>query len=218
MRRDWRPVVGIDQLPKKLARRFSLRKHRTWVLSPAPRMSHPTTSNRPWPAASRFTPSSRTCWTEPAGPPGFTNIEPIRSSGRLARWRITASLILRPRGWSQSSGTRTFAHSSCSPQPVQAIPLFAGPTSGVVPGGAAAAGLVATVIRRDIPTRVERPISPGRRALVLDPSAVGVVVKSKVSSAIPRQVDSSVAAGKSAAPGGLARLVETPGGPSSRAR
>src|SRR3954469_1964257 len=45
------------------------------------------------------------------GPPGFTNIDPIRSAGRLARWRMTASSICLPFGLSQANGTGTLAHS-----------------------------------------------------------------------------------------------------------
>ncbi len=47
--------------------------------------------------------------------PGWMNSVPIRWPSLLARWRITASLIVRPYGRSQSSGTRIRAH--CRPSP-----------------------------------------------------------------------------------------------------
>jgi hypothetical protein len=49
------------------------------------------------------------------------NSVPIRSRGRLAWWRITASVIFVPRGCAQSNGTRTRAQSSRVPQCVQRI-------------------------------------------------------------------------------------------------
>ena len=71
---------------------------RTRVLSPVPRRSQPTRSNRPWRMTSSRSPSFFTLSSEPPGPPGFQNREPMRRSGWLARWRITASVILRPCG------------------------------------------------------------------------------------------------------------------------
>lgn len=44
------------------------------------------------------------------GPPGLMNIEPIRCLRLVARWRISASWIVRPFGWSRSSSTRIRAH------------------------------------------------------------------------------------------------------------
>jgi hypothetical protein len=56
------------------------------------------------PLASATTPES-------PGPPGLKNSAPIRVAVSGARWRITASEIIGPRGWSQSRGTATVAHS-----------------------------------------------------------------------------------------------------------
>src|SRR5829696_1260448 len=91
-------------------------KQRTWVLALVPRGSQLTTSKRPPPHLSISAP--RPC-TRPTpvspGPPGLMNSVPIRSSGTLARWRITARLMVRPSGRPQSSGTRIRAHSSPAP-------------------------------------------------------------------------------------------------------
>src|SRR6476620_8119267 len=80
-------------------------------------------SNRPSPHLSRSSPPPRTRPTPVSpGPPGSVSIVPIRWSGLLARCLITARLICSPPGSDQSNGTGTLAHSSRSPQDVQAIP------------------------------------------------------------------------------------------------
>src|SRR3954468_2433288 len=105
---------------------------------------------------------------------------------------MTASLILGPRGRSQSRGTRTVAHWSRAPQPVQAMCLVAAVNAGADLRKAAVAALVAPVLRSDIPTSAETAMSARRRILVLDASAGEVVVPSEVSSAIRRLVVGSL--------------------------
>ena len=109
------PVRGIEAPAQKRSSLPGLRKQRTRVLALVPRGSQLTMSKRPPPIAS--TPSGSP-FSSPRpvspGPPGLMNAVPIRSSGLLARWRITARLIVRPLGRSQSSGTRIRAHCNSS--------------------------------------------------------------------------------------------------------
>ena len=109
-------VVGIEAPAQKRDSLRWLRKQRTRVLRLVPRGSQLTTSKRPPPKASTpsGSPLTRPTPVSP-GPPGLMKNVPIRSSGLLARWRISARRIVRPFGRSQSSGTRIFAHCRSSP-------------------------------------------------------------------------------------------------------
>ena len=91
---------GSTTPAQKLASLRLLRKQCTRVLALVPRGSQLTTSKRPPPHGverlpDRPAPERRRCRP---GPPGLMNIVPIRCSGLLARWRITARLIVRPFG------------------------------------------------------------------------------------------------------------------------
>ena len=65
--------------------------------------------------------SFTSCTPDTPGPPGLKNNVPIRSPARLARCRITASVIFAPPGRAQSNGTGTRAQSSRTPQLLQRI-------------------------------------------------------------------------------------------------
>ena len=62
------------------------------------------------------------------GPPGLMKAVPIRSAGLLARVRAKASLMVRPFGLSQSSGTRMFAHRTPEPGGSHSDHLIGAPT------------------------------------------------------------------------------------------
>src|SRR5262245_34235351 len=128
-------VVGIASPAQKRDSLRWLRKHFTRVLALVPRGSQLTTSKRPPPHLSRSSP--RPCSTptpESPGPPGLKNIVPIRSSGSLARWRISASLIVRPLGRSQSSGTRIRAHFRSGPGGSHSPQAIGAPTGPIARG------------------------------------------------------------------------------------
>ena len=134
-------MVGTTRSPQKRSRAAGLSKQRTRVLAPVPRGSQLTTSKRPWPVRSSRSALLRTSSTpELPGPPGLKNIEPIRWSGLLARWRITESVIVGPPGRDQSSGTCTRAHCSPSPHAFQAMRSLTASAVGPGPAGAPAAG------------------------------------------------------------------------------
>ena len=123
-------VIGTPSRPAKNRSwlRWS-RKQRTRVLALVPRGSQLTTSKRPPPNASNPSGSPANTPTPVSpGPPGFMNIVPIRCSGLLARWRISARRIVRPFGRSQSSGTRIRAHCRSSPGGSQTPQAIGAPT------------------------------------------------------------------------------------------
>jgi hypothetical protein len=72
------------------------------------------------------------------------NSDPIRRSGRLATWRITAIAILDPSGRAQSNGTRPRAQPSRTPHGFQRIDDVT-PTPGS-PGARASAATERTPI------------------------------------------------------------------------
>ena len=92
-------MAGIEAPAQKRDSLRWLRKQRTRVLALVPRGSQLTTSKRPPPKASTpsGSPLTRPTPVSP-GPPGLMNSVPIRCSGLLARWRISARLIVRPFG------------------------------------------------------------------------------------------------------------------------
>jgi hypothetical protein len=165
-------------------------------------MSQLTMSKRPSPKASSPAPASVTASTPDwPGPPGLKNSEPIRCSGRLARWRITARLSLRPFGRAQSNGTRTSAQSSCSPQAVQTIR-----PAGVALDAKGTTGIAQSEIAK---TTTGRPTSPAldvfgaltnllpkRRGLASGPDAKAAMLRRRVP---PRNPDAERAA-RSASP------------------
>src|SRR6478735_9952440 len=126
--------VGVDGSAtpfQKVAASVSLAKHLTGELACVPRGSQAIRSNRPSPHLSMSSPPPRIRPTPVSpGPPGSRNIVPIRWSGLLANCLITARLICSPPWSDQSNGTGTLAHSSRSPQDVQAIPVAAVPELG----------------------------------------------------------------------------------------
>ena len=86
--------------------------------------------------------------------PGSMNIVPIRSSGLLARWRISARRIVRPLGRSQSSGTRIVAHCRSSPGGSHTPQAIGAPTPfarGARSGASAPAALPAEIATRHAP-------------------------------------------------------------------
>ena len=118
-RRDAETVVGTDQsLPQNRSWLPSSAKHRTCADSPVPRGSQLTRSNRPSVSESSSDNGAAFSVATPGtpGPPKLTNSDPIRCAGRRTRKRTTASEIVGPRGFAQSSGTCTRAHWSRTPQ------------------------------------------------------------------------------------------------------
>ena len=161
--------VGIEAPAQKLVSLRLLLKQRTRVLAQVPRGSQLTTSKRPSPNAS--IPSGSPC-TRPTpvspGPPGLTNRVPIRCPGLLARWRISANLIVRPFGRSQSSGTGIVAHCRSSPWGLHSPQAIGSPTGPIARGAPESAATVSaaksaarqiaasaaatTIVRRTTPT------------------------------------------------------------------
>ena len=74
---------------------FELSTHVTGALAATPRGSHPTTSKRRLRLARDEMSSRRNCTPDSPGPPGLSNIDPMRFEA-VAGLRIKARAIVRP--------------------------------------------------------------------------------------------------------------------------
>src|SRR3954453_22083255 len=160
----------MDTPAQNWSRSASLRKQFTGELALVPRGSQPTTSKRPPLHRSKSAPPSPTTVTPLApGPPGLRNTDPMRSCGRLARWRMTARSMCSPFGRSQSNGTDSFPHCNWSSsanggsQPVHAMPAAAGAAgSGDGPACAVFTAPTAVIATAHTATTTDRMIARGR--------------------------------------------------------
>src|SRR3954452_8685239 len=160
----------MDTPAQNWSRSASLRKQFTGELALVPRGSQPTTSKRPPPHRSKSAPPSPTTVTPLApGPPGLRNADPMRSCGRLARWRRTARSMCSPFGRSQSNGTDSFPHCNWSSsanggsQPVHAMPAASGAAgSGDGPACAVFTAPTAVIATAHTATTTDRMIARGR--------------------------------------------------------
>src|SRR3954453_19865363 len=160
----------MDTPAQNWSRSASLRKQVTGELAPVPRGSQPTTSKRPPLHWSKSAPPSTTTvtplWT---GPPGLLNADPMRSCGRLARWRMTARSMCSPFGRSQSNGTESFPHCNWSSsanggsQLVHAMPAASGAARpGDGPACAVPTAPTADIATPHTATTTDRMIARGR--------------------------------------------------------
>src|SRR3954452_2607983 len=161
----------MDTPAQNWSRSASLRKQVTGELALVPRGSQPTTSKRPplhWSKSAHDSPTTVTPLAP--GPPGSTNTDPMRSCGRLARWRRTARSMCSPFGRSQSNGTDSFPHCNWSSsanggsQPVHAMPAASGAArSGDGPACAVLTAPTADIATPHTATMTDRMIARGRR-------------------------------------------------------
>src|SRR3954452_3959345 len=160
----------MDTPAQNWSRSASLRKQVTGELALVPRGSQPTTSKRPPPHWSKSAHDSPTTVTPLwPGPPGLTNADPMRSCGRLARWRRTASSMCSPFGRYQSNGTESFPHCNWSSlanggsQLVHAMPAASGAAApGDGPACAVLTAPTADIATPHTATTTDRMIARGR--------------------------------------------------------
>src|SRR3954469_7493567 len=160
----------MDTPAQNWSRSASLRKQVTGELALVPRGSQPTTSKRPplhWSKSAHDSPTTVTPLAP--GPPGLRNADPMRSCGRLARWRRTARSMCSPLGRSQSNGTDSFPHCNWSSsanggsQPVHAMPAASGAAgSGDGPACAVFTAPTAVIATAHTATTTDRMIARGR--------------------------------------------------------
>src|SRR5918997_6000634 len=164
----------MDTPAQNWSRSASLRKQFTGELAPVPLGSQPTTSKRPPLHSSMSAPPSPTTVTPLwPGPPGLRNADPMRSCGRLARWRRTARSMCSPFGRSQSNGTESFPHCNWSSsanggsQLVQAMPAASGAAgSGDGPACAVLTAPTADIATPHTATMTDWMIARGRGPLL----------------------------------------------------